>query len=155
MGTTLLFSLSVTSADGQLREFPGCYILWMLEDRGSRCWSRQVAVILFTSGGMGGGTGETRGGRRRGREGEFLLWTGANSGSAGCLHPRLQRHALWGKVHFLNWRKQTVRPSSGGTQWLLGVNWGRRESSFMRVKILFSNWLDWLIHESLDCSGPG
>lgn len=141
MGTTLLFSLSVTSANGQ-QEFPGCYILWMLEDRGSRCWSRQVAVILFTSGGWEEGQekqGEGKGGEGRGNSfcerRQFWL--------SRLLHPRLQRLCPVGKGAFPELEEADSQTLDGGTQWLLGVGWGRHWVLFHELRFCFSNRLDW------------
>lgn len=105
---------------------------------------RQGLTVLIQAGSsdiihqrrMGGGTGETRGGRRRGREGEFLLWTEAilaqpaASSSPSEAVPCGERCISWtgGSGQSDPWWRHPVTPWG----WL-----GKALSPLSWVKILF------------------
>lgn len=103
---------------------------------------------------MGEGQGK-QGGRREGKGGGILLWTEAILALSYCFILAFRGWVSCGERHFLNWVKQTVRPLMEAPSDSLGLAGEGIESSFYELRFCFSNWLDWLIHESLDCSGPG
>lgn len=129
----LLFSLSVTSANGQ-QEFPGCYIPWMLEDRGSRSWSRQVAERHYSPAKDGRRDKRRKGSEREGRGGEvggipFVNWR--QFWLSWFLRPVLGGCV----VHFLNLRKQPGRALMEAPTDSMGLA-GEALSSPSWVKIL-------------------
>ena len=121
----------------------------------SRLWHslnawRQGLSVLIQAGSsdiihqrrMGGGTGETRGGRRRGREGEFLLWTEAilaqlaASSSPSEAVPCGERCISWtgGSRQSDPWWRHPVTPWGWlGKHWVL----------FHELRFCFSHRLDW------------